>query len=46
MAKLPNIFAHRSITAKLAAMSVAGTFGMALVGVAALSIARADTVWK
>jgi methyl-accepting chemotaxis protein len=44
MAKLKNIFAHRSIAAKLTVMSVAGALGMALVAITVLVIARAELV--
>jgi methyl-accepting chemotaxis protein len=44
MTKLLNIFAHRSIAAKLAAMSIAGALGMALVAVTVLLIARGELV--
>jgi methyl-accepting chemotaxis protein len=44
MAKLLNIFAHRSIAAKLAAMSIAGTLCMALVAITVLLIARSELI--
>jgi methyl-accepting chemotaxis protein len=44
MAKLMNIFAHRSIAAKLTVMSIAGALGMALVAITVLVIARAELV--
>jgi methyl-accepting chemotaxis protein len=44
MAKLKNIFAHRSIAAKLAAMSIAGALGMALVAVTVLLVARDELI--
>jgi methyl-accepting chemotaxis protein len=44
MAQLKNIFAHRSIAAKLTVMSVAGAIGMALVAITVLLIARAELV--
>jgi methyl-accepting chemotaxis protein len=44
MAKLKNIFAHRSIAAKLTVMSIAGALGMAFVAITVLLIARAELV--
>jgi methyl-accepting chemotaxis protein len=44
MAKLMNIFAHRSIAAKLTVMSIAGALGMAFVAITVLLIARAELV--
>jgi methyl-accepting chemotaxis protein len=44
MAKLKNVFAHRSIAAKLAAMSIAGALCMALVAITVLLIARAELI--
>jgi methyl-accepting chemotaxis protein len=44
MAKLMNIFAHRSIAAKLTVMSIAGALGMAFVANTVLLIARAELV--
>jgi methyl-accepting chemotaxis protein len=44
MAKLNNIFTHRSIAAKLTAVSITGAVGMALVAITVLMIARAELV--
>jgi methyl-accepting chemotaxis protein len=44
MAKLKNVFAHRSIAAKLAAMSIAGALCMALVAITVLLIARSELI--
>ena len=44
MAMLKNVFAHRSIAAKLAAMSIAGALCMALVAITVLLIARAELI--
>jgi methyl-accepting chemotaxis protein len=44
MTKLINLFAHRSIAAKLAAMSIASAIGMALVALTVLLIGRAELV--
>jgi methyl-accepting chemotaxis protein len=44
MAKLQNLFAHRSIAAKLTVMSIAGALGMALVAITVLMIARSELV--
>jgi methyl-accepting chemotaxis protein len=44
MAKPLNLFAHRSIAAKLAAMSIVGALCMALVAITVLLIARAELV--
>jgi methyl-accepting chemotaxis protein len=44
MAKLMNIFAHRSIAAKLTVMSIAGALGMAFVAITVLVIARVELV--
>ncbi len=44
MAKLLNMFAHRSIAAKLAAQTIAGALGMGLVAITVLLIARAELI--
>jgi methyl-accepting chemotaxis protein len=44
MTKLRNLFAHRSIAAKLAIMSVASAFCMALVAITVLLIARNELI--
>ena len=44
MAILTNLFAHRSIAAKLTVMSIAGALGMALVAITVLVIARTELI--